>query len=246
MPGSAVRYSGTRLTNEAEKPIQKLRRETFEKTPLFGALTLEERQQIAALAVEKNYQAGETLFREGAHCEGLYVIGAGMVKISKTSPSGREIMLAFESAPSSVAEIPLFDNGDYPATVSAMKDTVAFLVRREDFRRFCREHPEVPMKVLAVVGKRFRQLVHLIESLTFGSVRQRLARILLQAMEESGGAENAVSLTHEELALRLGTVREVVSRNLSRFQAEGIVRLVRRQIEIADPEALRAEAETEF
>jgi CRP-like cAMP-binding protein len=241
-----VRYSGTRLTHEAEKPIQKLRRETFEKTPLFGALTLEERQQIAALAVEKNYQAGETLFREGAHCEGLYVIGAGMVKISKTSPSGREIMLAFESAPSSVAEIPLFDNGDYPATVSAMKDTVAFLVRREDFRRFCREHPEVPMKVLAVVGKRFRQLVHLIESLTFGSVRQRLARILLQAAEESGGAENAVNLTHEELALRLGTVREVVSRNLARFQDEGIVRLVRRQIEIAAPEALRAEAETEF
>lgn len=241
-----MRYSGTRLTHEAEKPIQKLRRETFEKTPLFGALTLEERQQIAALAVEKNYQAGETLFREGAHCEGLYVIGAGMVKISKTSPSGREIMLAFESAPSSVAEIPLFDNGDYPATVSAMKDTVAFLVRREDFRRFCREHPEVPMKVLAVVGKRFRQLVHLIESLTFGSVRQRLARILLQAAEESGGAENAVNLTHEELALRLGTVREVVSRNLARFQDEGIVRLVRRQIEIAAPEALRAEAETEF
>jgi len=77
-------------------------------------------------------------------------------------------------------------------------------------------------------------------------VRQRLARILLQAAEESGGAENAVNLTHEELALRLGTVREVVSRNLARFQDEGIVRLVRRQIEIAAPEALRAEAETEF
>jgi CRP/FNR family transcriptional regulator len=53
-------------------------------------------------------------------------------------------------------------------------------------------------------------------------------------------------LTHEELALRLGTVREVVSRNLARFQAEGMIRIVKRQIEIADAAALRAEAETEF
>ncbi len=224
----------------------RIRRETFDQTSLFSTLSEDERQKIAALAVEKHYRAGEVLVYEGTPCEGLYVVGSGTVKISKTSPSGREIMLAVESAPSSVAEVPLFDNGDYPATVTALRDTVAFLVRKEDFRRFCAQHPEVPVKVLAVVGRRLRQLVGLIEAVTFGSVRQRLARILLQAAESAGGGELEIPLTHEEMALRLGTVREVVSRNLARFQAEGMLRVVKRQIVIVDAEALREEAETEF
>ncbi len=226
--------------------MNSLRHDTFDKTSLFSILTPEERQQIGAMAVEKTFEAGQTLFYEGEPCEGLYVIGSGVVKISKTSPSGREIMLAQDAAPSSVAEVPLFDDGVYPATVTTLKDTIAFLVRKEDFRRFCAQHPQVPIKVLAVVGRRLRQLVSLIESVTFGSVRQRLARTLLQAAQESGGPAKEVQLTHEELALRLGTVREVVSRNLARFQAEGMIRIVKRQIVIADPAALRSEADTEF
>lgn len=216
------------------------------KTALFAALAAEERLQIAALAVEKRYDAGETLFIEGLACEGLFVIGAGWVKIVKTSPSGREIMLASDTAPASVAEVPLFDDGVYPATVTAMEPTVAFLVRKEDFRRFCREHPEVPLKVLAVMGRRLRQLVSLIEAVTFGSVRQRLAKLLLESAEPQPGGVKAVPLTHEELSLRLGTVREVVSRNLSRFQSEGAIRVVKRQIEIADTGKLREEAEIEY
>jgi len=241
-----MRYIETRLRTPFESPLSHVRRETFAATALFATLTPEERQQIAALAVDKQFQAGDVLFYEGTPCDGLYVIGSGTVKISKTSSSGREIMLAVESAPSSVAEVPLFDNGTNPATVTALRDTVAFLVHIEDFRRFCRQHPEVPMKVLAVVGRRLRQLIGLIEAVTFGSVRQRLAGTLLQAAEESAPGELRIPLTHEELALRLGTVREVVSRNLARFQAEGMVRIVKRQIEIVDPAALRSEADTEF
>lgn len=223
-----------------------MRRETFAKTSLFAALAPEERQQIAALASERRFAPGETLFFEGLPCEGLYVIGAGHVKIVKTSPSGRQIMLATDTAPASVAEVPLFDDGVYPATVTTLDDTTAYLIRKEDFRRFCREHPEVPLKVLAVMGRRLRQLVSLIEAVTFGSVRQRLAKLLLETASQDLGGPKLVALTHEELSLRLGTVREVVSRNLSRFQAEGFIRVVKRQIEIVDVRLLREEAETEF
>lgn len=221
-----------------------LREDTFRRTPLFSTLPDAVRLELAALAVEKRFEAGETIFYEGDPCDGLYVIGEGTVKISKTSPSGREIMLAMESAPSSVAEVPLFDDGAYPATVKTLTPVTAYLLRKEDFRRFCLQHPEVPLRVFAILGKRLRQLVSLIEAITFGSMRQRLARILLESYERGEIKETA--LTHEELAMRLGTVREVVSRNLARFQAEGIVRMDRRRIVICDPEALRAEAETEF
>jgi CRP/FNR family transcriptional regulator len=238
-------YSDGKLSSPSASPRLTLRRDTFLRTPLFSSLEISEREALAAMAVEKRYAAGETLFYEGTPCEGLYVIGAGSVKIVKTAPSGRQVMLAVETAPSSVAEVPLFDGGDYPATVTALEDTVAYLLHKQDFHRFCRTHPEVPLKVLAVTGRRLRQLVSLVEAVTFGSVRQRLAQMLLDFALE-GGDPFELPVSHEEIALRLGTVREVVSRNLSRFQAEGFLRINRRQIEILNEDALRAEAEAPY
>ncbi|HOK47049.1 MAG TPA: cyclic nucleotide-binding domain-containing protein, partial [Bryobacteraceae bacterium] len=102
--------------------------ETFRRVPLFAGLTEEELASLARRAVEKRYSAGEVLFYEGEPCTGFFLIGQGSVKIYKTSGSGREIMLAIDTAPSSVAEVPLFDGGPYPATVSAVNDVVAYVV----------------------------------------------------------------------------------------------------------------------
>ena len=223
-----------------------VRQEVFNRIPLFMALRPEERDHLAAMAIEHSFGCGDVLFREGEPCEGLYVLASGATKIVKTSSSGREIMLAVDRAPATVAEVPLFDGGPYPATVAAIEPTTAYLLYKDDFHRFCREHPDVALKMLAVVGRRLRMLVSLVESVTFGSVRQRLARALLEFMEVQGSAEFVLPVTHEELAFRLGTVREVVSRNLGRFQAEGILRLNKRDVTVVDAEALRAEAETEF
>ncbi len=243
-----MRYIETQLRKPFEPPSASphLRRETFARTTLFASLTPGERQQIGAMAGERRFEAGEILFYEGDPAEGLWVIGDGVVKIAKLSPTGREIMLTVIAAPESVAEIPLFDGGPYPATVTAIQPVTAFFLHKEDFRRFCEEHPQVPLKVLAIAGRRLRQLVQLVELITFGSVRQRLAQVLLQAAEEQGGDAVYVPLTHEEIAARLGTVREVVSRNLARFQAEGFLRVVKRRVEILDAAALRREAETEY
>ncbi len=243
-----MRYIESRLRKPSEPPSASplLRRETFARTTLFASLTPIERQQIGALAGERRFETGEILFYEGDPADGLWVIGEGAVKIAKLSPAGREIMLTVIAAPESVAEIPLFDGGPYPATVTAIQPVTAFFLHKEDFRRFCESHPQVPLKVLAIAGRRLRQLVQLVEMITFGSVRQRLAQVLLQAAEEQGGDLVHVPLTHEEIAARLGTVREVVSRNLARFQAEGFLRVVKRRVEILNPGALRREAETEY
>ncbi len=216
------------------------------QVPLFGSLSAPELQALADRSVEKRYATGEVLFHEGEDCRGLYILGRGSVKIFKTSASGREVMLAIESAPSSVAEVPLFDGGPYPATVSAVEDVEAFLITKQDFQVVCRQHPDVPIKVLAVVGQRLRHLVRVVESVTFGSVRQRLARALLEFGQQAGSGAFALPVTHEELAFRLGTVREVVSRNLSRFQAEGLLRIQKREVTLVDKAGLEREAETEF
>jgi CRP/FNR family transcriptional regulator len=81
--------------------------------------------------------------------------------------------------------------------------------------------------------------------MTFGSVTQRLARILLDISRQAGADEFDLTLTHQELASRLGTVREVVSRNLARFRAEGVVRIEGHQLRIVDRETLEREAEVQ-
>jgi len=218
---------------------------TLALIPLFAGLTETEIQALGQRAVERRFAADEMLFWEGEPCAGIFLIVQGSVKIFKTSPGGREMMLALESAPSTVAELPLFDGGPYPASVRAVGPVVSLFVNKTDFQQVCRQYPDVGLKLLAVVGRRLRHLVGVVEAMTFGSVTQRLARLILDASQEAGSDSFDIPLTHQELASRLGTVREVVSRNLARFRGQGFIRVDGRQIEILDRAGLQSEAETQ-
>jgi len=208
---------------------------------LFTDFTETEVAALAQRAVEKRFDTGDMLFWEGEPCQGVYLIAQGSVKIFRTSAAGREVMIAIESAPSSVAELPLFDGGPYPASVRALEPAVTLFINKNDFQQVCRQYQDVALKVLAVVGRRLRHLVGLVESMTFGSVTQRLARMLLD--ESHANATFDLPMTHQELASRLGTVREVVSRNLARFRADGLLRIQGRQVEILNRPGLEQEAE---
>ena len=212
---------------------------------LFAALSENELQGLAQRAVERRFAADEMLFWEGEECVGIFLIIRGSVKIFRTSPGGREVMLSIETAPATVAELPLFDGGTYPASVRAVEPAVALFINKNDFQHFCRQYPDVALKVLAVVGRRLRHLVGLVESMTFGSVTQRLARMLLDASKVAGTDTFDLPATHQEIASRLGTVREVVSRNLGRFRAQGLIKIQDRQAEIVNREGLQQEAESQ-
>lgn len=183
------------------------------------------------------------LFWEGEECAGIFLIIQGSVKIFRTSPGGREVMLSIEAAPATVAELPLFDGGPYPASVRVVEPVVSLFINKSDFQQVCRQYPEVALKVLAVVGRRLRHLVGLVEAMTFGSVTQRLARLLLDAAKAAGAEAFDLPVTHQELASRLGTVREVISRNLARFRAQGLIKIQDRHVEIVNRPGLEQEAE---
>ena len=210
---------------------------------LFAALSEGELQGLAQRAVERRFATDEMLFWEGEDCAGIFLIIEGSVKIFRSSPGGREVMLSIETAPATVAELPLFDGGPYPASVRVVEPVVALFVNKIDFQQFCRQYPDVALKVLAVVGRRLRHLVGLVESMTFGSVTQRLAKMLLETSKEVGADVFDLPSTHQELASRLGTVREVVSRNLGRFRAQGLIKVQDRQVEIINRAGLQQEAE---
>jgi CRP-like cAMP-binding protein len=212
---------------------------------LFSNLSPEELRLLAAHAVRKRMTQGELLFSEGEPCKGLHIIASGKLRIFKSSPSGREQVLAVEGPGGSVAELPVFDGGPYPASVSAVEDSLILFISRADFRGFCLAHPEVALKMLAVVGARLRRLVGIIEELSFTTVRQRLASVLVRLAQTEGqhtgqGIEIRLPGTHQDLAHQLGTVRELVSRNLMRLQAEGLVQVEARHITVLDLPGLTA------
>ena len=215
------------------------------KTALLAGLSQPELEVLAARTSRRRFSSGELLFSEGEPCNGLHIIARGKVRIFKTSVSGREQVLAVNLPGESVAEVPVFDGGPFPASASAVEETEIAFISRRDFQAYCLEHPEVALKVLSVVGARLRRLVGIIEELSFTTIRQRLIAALIKLAESQGrktarGIEFQLPASHQELANQLGTVRELISRNLMRLQAEGLLDVDARQIVVKNVKGLKA------
>lgn len=219
---------------------------TLAKVGVFAGLSEPELTFLAQRAVPRNFSAGEIVFSEGDPCTGMYVVESGHIRIFKTSVGGREQVLSIDGPGGSVAELPVFDGGNYPASASAVENCTLLFISKQDFHSLCLTHPQVALKVLRVVGARLRKLVGIIEELSFTTVRHRLAAFLVRLAQREGsrtpgGIEITLPASNQELAAQIGTVRELVSRNLSRFQAEKLIRMDGRQIVIPDLKGLEAE-----
>ena len=224
--------------------------ETLAGVPIFSGLTEAEMSLLAQRTVVRRYAAGAIVFTEGEPCAGLYVVQSGQIRIFKSSSAGREQVLSVEGPGSSVAELPVFDGGNYPASVAVIEDANLLFISKQDFQAVCLAHPQVALKVLRVVGARLRRLVGIIEELSFTTVRHRLAAYLLRLPQEESGKGRGVPrvtlpASNQELAAQIGTVRELVSRNLSRFQSEGFIRMDGRTALLLDRGGLQAELESQ-
>lgn len=222
----------------------------LKRVPIFSSLSEQEFAFLTSRLVQRKYGDGELIFGEGDTCAGLYVVQSGNVRIFKSSAGGREQVLSIDGPGSSIAELPVFDGGNYPASAQAVSDSTLLFFSRQDFQALCVQHPEVALKVLRVVGARLRRLVGIIEELSFTTVRHRLIALLVRLGKTEGlrdGKGDGISLTlpanNSELAAQIGTVRELVSRNLSRLQAEGLIEVDNRKLEIPSLKRLEAELE---
>ena len=219
------------------------------KTALFAGFSESELAFLLERISARKFSPGQLVFSAGDPCAGLYVVESGSIRIFKSSAGGREQVLSIEGPGGSVAELPVFDGGNYPASAIAIEDTVLLFVSKQDFHELCIAHPEVALKVLRVVGARLRKLVGIIEELSFTTVRHRLSAYLLRLAQKEGkmvaqGVEVTLPSNNQELAAQIGTVRELVSRNLSRLQAEGVLKIDGRSLVIRDRKVLEADLES--
>jgi CRP-like cAMP-binding protein len=217
------------------------------RTALFGVLDENVLGILVRQAIEVRVQRGETLFIAGDEARGLYVIVDGAVRAFRENLDGREQVIHVEGPGATLAEAPVFDGGAYPSTVAAEEDAVLLFLDKRDVRRVCLEHPEVALAALKVLAGRLRKAAELIEALSLHEVDQRLARFLLDEARLGGlrtaqGLSIELVLTNQQMASRIGTVREVISRAIQRLQHNGLIAMDGRQLTIRDEKALASYA----
>lgn len=217
------------------------------RTQIFGELDEPQLLALAGRATERRLSHGEVLFVAGDEARGLYVVVEGAVRAFRESVDGREQVIHVERAGATIAEVPVFDEGTYPSTVSAEEDSILLFIDKREVRRLCFEHPQIALAALKLLAGKLRKCAELVEALSLHEVDQRLARLLLAEALRQGireGPRIAVDLvlTNQQIASRIGTVREVVSRALARLQQNDLIRVEGRRVYIADEEALKSYA----
>ena len=189
-------------------------------------------KEIAAHMNLREYQRGDVLFWEGDPCDGLYIIKQGSAKIFRLSPQGRQYIVRILQEKDTFSEVPAFDGAPNPVNVEALENCLVWVIDDKILRGLVSTHPQFAQKVLVNFGRMLRGMVYKVSEMAFYQVTHRLARLITE-MEVD---ESRPHWTQEQLAARLGTVREVVARSLKELERSGAIKIEDRRIEIVDKE----------
>lgn len=220
---------------------------SLKKTDLFSAIPAGALTQLAQTTVERQLQQDEILFTASEPARGLFVVVSGALRAFRQNPEGREQTMHVERAGATLAEVPVFDHGPYPSTVVAEEDSLVLFLSTEHVWQFLLENPQAALSALEVLAKRLRRVSALAEQLSLQEVGQRLAAMLAEeALHQAGelrdGTSFSMPLPHQRIAARLGSVREVVTRNLHRLVEEKVIDIRGHRIVVLDATALKTRA----
>jgi len=168
---------------------------------------------------------------EGDPCDGLYIVKQGSAKIFRVSPQGRQYIVRILQERDTFSEVPAFDGAPNPVNVEALENCIVWVIDDKILRGLVSTHPQFAQKVLVNFGRMLRGMVHKVSEMAFYQVTHRLARLIAEMSEEK-----SVPQTQEQLAARLGTVREVVARSLKELERSGAIKVEGRRIQIVDRE----------
>ena len=178
----------------------------------------------------REYQRGDVLFWEGDPCDGLYIVELGSAKIFRLSPQGRQYIVRVLQEGDTFAEVPAFDKGTNPVNVEALETCRVWVINSQKLHELVMAHPAFAQKVLVNFGRMLRGMVRMVSEMAFYQVTHRLARLISELPQE----KSAPHWTQEQLAARLGTVREVVARSLKELERSGAIKMEDRRIQVAD------------
>lgn len=204
----------------------------------FGGLDDTPLRALASPSQRRAFEAGELLFQNNGKADGFFVLCSGEVEILRSAPNGREQILHIIEAGEMCGEVPVFHGGRYPASARARSEVEALFVPSEPFYELATQQPQVLLEMMAMICMRMRHFASLISDLSLKDVNARLAAYLLKQADSQGRIR--FDCPKSELASRLGTIPETVSRSLSRLKSAGALRGQGDALEVADSVALQA------
>ena len=221
--------------------------QTLSKLPLFSRLGDDALLEIAPYIQERTFSPGQVIVLEGEPCQAVYFVAQGVVRTGRLSPEGREHVLAYLGPGEPFNLVPALDGGPTLATVDAVTDARLYTISCERLREIMRDHHGVALAVMERLGAEVRRLSDMVEDLALHTVRTRLARFLLtyasaELSEVAEGTQASKRWTQEEIAARIGTVRDVVGRALRTFADDGLIRRERGRLVVVDRAGLERAA----
>lgn len=234
------------LATYTEKQIMQL--ESLQQTPLFKQLTPDELVEISQDIIERRFQAGEIIFREGDPGRVFYLVKSGQVRIFVNGLDGSETSVILIGRPGQIfGELAVIDGLPRSATAVAMDTAILYTLSREAFSRHMRCIPQFSLNFLQELSSRLRYNTRQMDSLASLGIPQRLARKLLELAQNYGqvvphGVHINMILTQTDLASLIGATRESINKSLRDFRRRQWIRVDQGHIILLDPEALRAQA----
>jgi CRP-like cAMP-binding protein len=224
-------------------PTASEKRRLFEGHALFGKLPPADLDALLLHARVERYPAGRVIFTKGSPGRSMMAILKGNVRISSPSPAGPDIVLTLLPAGQVFGEIALLDGEDRTADATSITDCELLVLDHREFVPFLERRADLCILLLKLLCQRLRQTDRQFEEAMFGRLDGRIAMALVRLARGTVAGPNgkvALRITQQELAGMVGAARESVNKQLHVWQKDGVLRLGKRLIEIADVNALTA------
>lgn len=213
--------------------------EILTKNMFFQGLGEKSLDELSVRTNLRQFERGEPLFWEADACAGLHILETGSVKLFRVSPQGRQHILRVVQEGETFNEVPVFDGGENPVNAEALESATAWVVDADAVRLLMKNDPEYALRIIQSLGKMLRHLVKMTSEMAFLQVTHRLARLIDEIPAHELSGESGARWTQEQIAARLGTVREVVARSLRELERSGAILVENRRISIANHSVLQ-------
>jgi CRP/FNR family transcriptional regulator len=207
--------------------------------PYFKHLDTVTLKAVAQAAIRRIYEPNQIILLEGEPAGGLYVLQEGWLKVSKISLDGREQILQFLGRGEAFNAVGVFTDALNPATVTALEPSIVWIIPKERMLELLETHPPLARVIIQDLAGRVLHLITLVEDLSLRKVESRFARLILEEAEENVIPRKRWA-TQTEIAARLGTVPDVISRTIRKMAELGILQVSRSEITILNREKLTA------
>lgn len=207
---------------------------------LFRGLTPEEMREIDRITTMTTCRRGRVFYTPGESGEVLFVLKRGQVHLYRIAPDGKRLVIGSLREGAIFGEMGLIGQGMYDSFAEAADDCTLCVMSRSDVEALIATRPAFAMRLIELLGRRLQDAEAALERTAFGSVASRLASLLLSLRD---GGDEICGLSHQDLAERIGTHRETVTRCLNDLRAAGAIEIGRGRVKIIDATRLAEVAE---